>query len=124
LIAALFLSSLLFTPKIWGRTGDALRGEREISLARQRFEGLLARHALAFADHAAEFYLGPGVDAERAWVLAQLNLANRETDRAVALAIRAAGATGRDLEAGPLVEKTPRKLESCRRKNDGSKLQG
>jgi tetratricopeptide (TPR) repeat protein len=88
------------------RTGDALRGEREIFLARQRFELLLARHPLAFADHAAEFYLGPGGDAERAWVLAQLNLANRESDRAIALAIRAARATGRDLEVRALVAKT------------------
>jgi hypothetical protein len=101
-----------------------LRGEREISLARQRFEWVLARHALAFADHAAEFYLGPGVDAERAWVLAQLNLANRETDRAVALAIRAAGATGRDLEAGLSLKRRHANWNHAGEKNDGSKLQG
>jgi tetratricopeptide (TPR) repeat protein len=77
------------------RTGDPVRGRREIALARQRYESLLARHPLAFADHAAEFYLGPGADAARAWVLARQNLAARQTDRAAALAIEAARATGR-----------------------------
>jgi len=77
------------------RTGDPYLGPCEIDLAQQRYESLLARHPLAFADHAAEFYLGPGGDAERAWVLAEQNLANRATDRAIALAARAAIATGR-----------------------------
>jgi tetratricopeptide (TPR) repeat protein len=89
------------------RTGHPVRGQREISLARQRLESLLARYPLAFADHAAEFYLGPGADAERAWILAQQNLANRETDRAFALAIKAAQATGRDREACALLAKAP-----------------
>jgi hypothetical protein len=35
-----------------------VRGWREIFRARQRYESLLARHPLAFADHAAEFYRG------------------------------------------------------------------
>jgi tetratricopeptide (TPR) repeat protein len=83
------------------RTGDPNRGWHEISSARQRFEALLARHSLAFADHAAEFYLGPGADAERAWTLAQENLANRQTPRALALAIKAARATGRELPPTP-----------------------
>jgi tetratricopeptide (TPR) repeat protein len=87
------------------RTGNSVRGWRELSLARQRYESLLARHPLAFADHAAEFYLGPGADAERAWVLAQENLANRETNRAVALAFKAARATGRVREACALAAK-------------------
>ncbi|WP_394846293.1 hypothetical protein LZC95_02365 [Pendulispora brunnea] len=71
------------------RTGEAERGRREIARARQRFEALLARHPLAFADHAAEFYLGPGADAGRGLKLAQLNLSNRETDRARALVSQA-----------------------------------
>lgn len=85
------------------RTGDPARGRSEIARSRQRFESLLARHPLAFADHAAEFYLGPGGDAERAWVLAQRNLAARETDRAVTLAVKAARATGRQREACELI---------------------
>jgi tetratricopeptide (TPR) repeat protein len=85
------------------RTGDPARGWQEISLARQRFEALLARYPLAFADHAAEFYVGPGADGERAWTFAQQNLANRETPRALALAIKAAWATGRESEARALI---------------------
>lgn len=91
--------------------GDPVRGHREVSLAQQRYESLLARHPLAFADHAAEFYLGPGDDAERAWILAQQNLANRETDRALALAIKAAEATGRYREACALLLKA--QARSC-----------
>jgi tetratricopeptide (TPR) repeat protein len=49
------------------KQGDRARGERDIAHARRRYEALLARHPLAFADHAAEFYLGSGADPERAW---------------------------------------------------------
>jgi len=84
------------------RAGEPARGGCEILLARERYESLLARHPQAFADHAAEFYLGPGADPERAWMLAQLNLAVRPTDRALTLAIRAAEASGRLEEARAL----------------------
>ena len=67
--------------------------------ARRRFEALLARHPAAFADHAAEFYLGPGRDPQRAWTWARANLSERGTRRAYELAIRAAEATGRAGEA-------------------------
>ncbi len=60
------------------------------------------RHPLAFADHAAERYLGPGADPGRAWVLAPQNLAARQTTRAFALAIAAACATGRDRDAAAI----------------------
>jgi len=85
--------------------GDTVHGPEEIALAQQRYESLLERYPLGFADHGADFYLGPGGDPERAWVLAQQNLANRETDRAYALAIRAAEATGRYSEACTLILK-------------------
>ena len=94
------------------RAGDAVRGGQEISLARQRYESLLARYPLGFADHGAVFYLGPGADPERAWALAQQNLANRETDRAVALAIRAAEASGHYSEACALLRKHPDSIRS------------
>lgn len=88
-----------------------MEGEHDILRAGQRYESLLADYPLAFADHAAEFYLGPGADPERAWLLAKQNLANRETDRSVALVVKAAEATGRYAEAstllrdhGPLVQ--------------------
>jgi tetratricopeptide (TPR) repeat protein len=93
------------------RDGDLDKGNREIARARRLFESLLSHYPLAFADHAAEFYLGPGRDPERAWLLAKQNLENRETDRSVALAVKAAEATGRYAEAcallrdhGPLVQ--------------------
>ena len=85
--------------------GDTVHGQEETSLAQQRYESLLARYPLGFADHGADFYLGPGADPERAWILAQQNLANRETDRAYALAIKAAEATGRYQEACDLLLK-------------------
>ena len=77
---------------------------REIAQARARFEDLLQRHPLAFADHAAEFYLDAGADPERALHWARINLLARETRRAYTLAIRAAWAArrldeARDLEA-------------------------
>ena len=93
------------------RNGDDLEGNAEILHARQRYESLLVRYPLGFADHAAEFYLGPGNDPERAWLLVEQNLANRQTDRSVALAVKAAEATGRYQQAcellrdhGPLVQ--------------------
>lgn len=85
------------------RSGDSTKGLQEIALARQRYRWLLDHYPLAFADHAAEFYLGPGADPERAWSLARQNLANRKTDRAYVLAIKAARATGRFQEACALV---------------------
>ncbi|HEY7504021.1 MAG TPA: hypothetical protein VH700_07965 [Gemmatimonadales bacterium] len=64
--------------------------EVQLEAARSRFEQLLSRHLLAFADHAAEFYAGPGKDRRRALELARANVANRPTRRAVkqVLAIR------------------------------------
>ncbi len=93
------------------RAGDPENGSQEISHARARYESLLTRSPLAFADHAAEFFLGSGHDPERAWALAEQNLANRDTERSAALAVKAAELTGRYAEAcnllrnhGPSVE--------------------
>jgi tetratricopeptide (TPR) repeat protein len=105
------------------RAGDRAGGEHEVSLARQRYESLLARHPLAFADHAAEFYLGPGADPERALALAQQNLANRETDRAVALAVKAAEATGRHAEACALLRNHGPSVEIYLRSLNGKLVQ-
>jgi hypothetical protein len=71
---------------------EALALLGQVERARERYETLLAHQPLAFADHAAEFYLGAGADPARAWELARLNLANRPTLRAFALAMKAAGA--------------------------------
>lgn len=79
--------------------GEVDRGFCEILLAGQHWEVLLGRHPLAFADHAAEFYLGPGRDPARAWTWARANLTNRRTRHALELAARAAAASGRASEA-------------------------
>jgi tetratricopeptide (TPR) repeat protein len=84
------------------RLGDDARGRDEIEQARRRYEELLQRHPLAFADHAAEFYLDAGSDAERALHWARINLLARETRRAYTLAIRAARAAQRLDEARDL----------------------
>ncbi len=65
--------------------------------ARQGFEALLARHRLAFADHAAEFYLRVR-EPEHALPLAEENFNNRDTPRSRALVeqAKAALAAGRD----------------------------
>jgi len=91
--------------------GEPVRGGCEILLARERFESLLERHPQAFADHAAEFYLGPGEDPERAWILAQANLAVRVTERSMTLALRAARATRRQDEACALLARLRNRSE-------------
>jgi tetratricopeptide (TPR) repeat protein len=94
------------------RTGDSEHGSREIAEARTSYELLLSRDPLAFADHGAEFYLGPGADPERAWVLAQQNLANRQTPRAAALAIKAAEDSGHYADACALLRQYPDSIKS------------
>src|SRR5207247_1715226 len=46
-------------------------GREHIAHASRRYDELLARYPLAFADHGAEFYAGPGNRPERAVELAQ-----------------------------------------------------
>jgi tetratricopeptide (TPR) repeat protein len=94
--------SLALLGTLHRRTGEAELGGREIEQARARYEDLLRRHPLAFADHAAEFYLAAGANPERALYLARINLLARETRRAFTLAIRAAQAAQRLDEARDL----------------------
>ena len=75
--------------------GKHAEAEKQMQAARAGFEALLEKHLLAFADHGAEFYLGSGEDAQRAFELASINLANRKTLRAYELAHKAAVAAGR-----------------------------
>jgi tetratricopeptide (TPR) repeat protein len=77
-------------PEVPWRLAEALMAHERfeeaashIEAARARFEELLSRHLLAFADHAAEFYASPGNDRRRALELARANVANRPTRRAV-----------------------------------------
>jgi tetratricopeptide (TPR) repeat protein len=74
------LADLLFAMR---RFGDA---EVYMGAARSGFEFLLRKHLLAFADHAAEFYLSGDCDVQRAFELASINLTNRQTLRAYELA--------------------------------------
>jgi serine/threonine protein kinase HipA of HipAB toxin-antitoxin module len=76
-------------PEVTWRLADALalQGRHDEAATQRgvapcRFEELLARHRLAFADHGAEFYAGSGNDAARALDLARTNVANRPTLRA------------------------------------------
>jgi tetratricopeptide (TPR) repeat protein len=76
-------------PEVSWRLADVLHGEGSVDeaashleAARSRYEALLDKHLLAFADHGAEFYIGSGGDPLRALELAQLNLRNRPTLRA------------------------------------------
>jgi tetratricopeptide (TPR) repeat protein len=77
-------------PEVRWRLADVLfaqqrfeEAETELDAARVRFDELLARHRLAFADHGAEFYAGSGDDCRRAIELARANVANRPTRRAI-----------------------------------------
>ena len=88
-------------PEVSWRLADVLiamdrfaDAETRMHGARVGFEGLLSKHLLAFADHGAEFYSGSGNNAQRAYELAAINLANRPTLRAFEQAYEAAlGAT-------------------------------
>jgi len=91
--AQAFLELVISTgdPEVQWRLAEGLSAQHEteqarahLARARLRYEALLARHPLAFADHAAEFYAGSGNDASRALELARANVANRPTRRAIA----------------------------------------
>ncbi|MEO0323827.1 MAG: tetratricopeptide repeat protein [Myxococcota bacterium] len=90
-------------PEAPGLLGELVPGDaRAASLvaeARATYDALLRTHRRAYVDHATEFFLGPGDDASRALELALENLANRDTERARDLAIRAAEAAGEGARA-------------------------
>jgi tetratricopeptide (TPR) repeat protein len=106
-------------PEVRWRLGEVLiaqerveEAETHLEAARLGFEGLLARHLLAFADHAAEFYAGSGKDRRRALELARTNVANRPTRRAVkqthAIAVNADEAVPRLAWPLPNTDSEPR----------------
>lgn len=94
-----------------GRFDEA---DEQCEAARAAFEDLLSRHVLAFADHAAEFYLNSGADPVRALVLARLNLDNRPTFRAFELAHTAAIRAGEEGLAAELMAQAQTKFGSRR----------
>jgi len=76
--------------RILGDAGDAAEARRWRDVAAARYDDLIRRHPEAFADHAAEFWLAAGNDAQRALALAQRNLEVRPTPRAFELFLHAA----------------------------------
>jgi len=85
-------------PDYLGQLGELLhkRGDSEaanlLARARKGYIELARRHPLAFGDHAARFWLGPGKDPARALELAKINVANRATDEAFQLLLDASHA--------------------------------
>ena len=92
--------------------GRSVEAEAQRNAARSAFEDLLARRPLAFADHAAEFYLSIGADPARAYDLARLNLNNRPTLRAFELAYVAAVRSGEESFASELIARARAKFVS------------
>jgi tetratricopeptide (TPR) repeat protein len=78
------------------RSGKTDEAAAATARARARYEELLGRIPLAFADHAATFFLGMGNDPPRALELARLNVDNRSTDEAIELWLTAAQAARSD----------------------------
>ncbi len=88
-------------PDVLAGQADALRRAGRTDEARAmtaraaaRYAEVLARLPLAYADHAASFYLGMGGDPARALQLAKQNVDNRPTDEAIELWLTAAQAAG------------------------------
>lgn len=75
--------------RILADTGNAAESSYWRELAAARYDELIALHPEAFADHAAEFWLGAGADPRRALQLARMNFAIRRTPRGHALLSRA-----------------------------------
>lgn len=76
-------------PEVHWRLAEGLRSrgrfeeaEAALAAARSRYELLLEKHYLAFADHAAAFYASDGDDLPKAFGLARANVDNRPTLRA------------------------------------------
>jgi hypothetical protein len=76
------------------RSGRAEEARAMAARASARYAEVLQRLPLAYADHAASFYLGMGGDIPRALELARRNAANRPTDEALELWLSAAQAAG------------------------------
>jgi tetratricopeptide (TPR) repeat protein len=74
------------------RAGRADEAKATGVRAQARYDEVLAKLPLAYADHAASFFLGMGGDPARALALAQQNADNRPTDEALELWLTSAQA--------------------------------
>ncbi|KFE68947.1 tetratricopeptide repeat protein [Hyalangium minutum] len=84
------------------QTGKESEAQQFLARATAGFEHWTARHPLAFADHAARFYLGLGAAPQKALALAETNLASRRTAGALELywdAVKAANAQAQGCKA-------------------------
>jgi len=75
--------------------GKESEAEQLLARAKAGFDHWTARHPLAFADHAARFWMGPGGDPKKALALAETNLTGRRSAEALELyseAVKAADA--------------------------------
>ena len=84
--------------KILRDTGKTDEANRLAAKAEAGYTALLEKHPLAFADHAARFYLDVVKKPERALELAAANLDNRPVDQAYQLYLDAAHAAGKSAE--------------------------
>jgi tetratricopeptide (TPR) repeat protein len=90
---------LVFLAASLEKLGKKDEADKDIKAAASRYDDLVRHHEAAFADHAARFWLGPGNDHEKAFVLAEKSLAVRQTSPAFDLALSAALVTKHDAEA-------------------------
>ena len=110
-------------------TGKEAEAQQLLARAKAGFEHWTARHPLAFADHAANFWLGLGADPRKALALAETNLTSRRTAGALELywkAVTAADAKAqgcktvkelldsKQAQVPALVEKARTVLADCR----------
>lgn len=92
-------------------SGERAEGDALAVKAGARYDDLVARHPEAFADHAAQFWLDTGNDANKALALAKVNLAARRTPKAFELVVLSA------LSAGD-------RKTACEIGSEGAKLPG
>jgi hypothetical protein len=79
--------------RILGDAGRVDESRHWCGLAAARYDELIASHPEAFADHAAESWLGAGADPDKALRLARMNVEVRDTPRAHRLLAHAVTAT-------------------------------
>lgn len=107
------LASLTDDPEPSGLVGellapsDAPASSDWVSQAASMYEELLAEFPLAFSDHGAEFFMGPGEDSDRALSLALLNYDNRRSEGSLELALHAAVAADRPDVVCELLDTAP-----------------
>src|SRR5262249_27327716 len=75
--------------RILGEMGNSEESVAWRRMAASRYDELIATHPAAFADHAAEFWLGVGNDPPKGFRLAEFNLRVRQTHRAYDLMTQA-----------------------------------